>query len=110
MEQLNEIARMQQLAGINEIQSNINNSYTIKDDELSDEDGDFYIIDKEKALKYLSQFDDEDINAEQFINDDEGWGEYEQYLDNIELMTDEELEDSMREEMSFYFFSDPDFI
>jgi hypothetical protein len=89
-------------------ESNVNNSYVVKDEELSDEDGDFYVIDKQKALDYLSQFDSEDINAEQFINDDEGWGEFEQYLEDVEQMTDKEIEDSMRQEMSYYFFSKPD--
>jgi hypothetical protein len=104
--QINEIKRMQQLAGINEA---VKNSYVVKDEEF-DEYGDFYIIDKQKALNYLSQFDSDDIDAEQFMDDDEGWGEYEQYLENIESMTDEELEDSMRQEMSFYYFSDSDSI
>lgn len=97
-----EFKRMQELAGlINENQ--IKNSYVIKD-----EDEDFYYINKQKALDYLSQFDSDSVDAESFIDDDEGWGEYEQYLENIEQMTDEEIEDSMREEMSYYFFSNPD--
>jgi cell division protein FtsX len=95
--------RMQKLAGII-TENQVNNSYVIKDDE------DFYTIDKQKALDYLSQFDDDDVDAEQFIDDDEGWGEFEQYLDNVELMSDKELEDAMREEMSFYYFSNPDSI
>lgn len=102
-----EIKRMQELAGIKE---NVNNSYVVKDNELSDEGGDFYTIDKQKALEYLSQFDSEDVDAEQFVYDDEGWGEYEQYIDNVEQMTDEELEDDMRQAMSYYFFSNGDSI
>jgi hypothetical protein len=85
-----------------------NNSYVIKDEEESDEDGDFYLINKQKAYNYLSQFDNEDIDAEAFIDDDEGWGEFEQYLENVEQMDDEELENAMRQEMSYYFFSEPD--
>jgi hypothetical protein len=106
----NEFKRMQKLAGlITESQLNeVKNKYVIKDKEFSDESGDFYVIDKQKALDYLSQFDDETVDAEQFINDDEGWGEFEQYLDDIENMTDKELEDAMREEMSYYYFSNPD--
>jgi len=87
-----------------------NNSYVIKDEELSDEDSDFYTINKQKAYDYLSQFDNEDIDAETFMDDDEGWGEFEQYLENVEQMTDEELEKAMREDMSFYYFSEPDSI
>jgi len=92
--------RMQKLAGlITENQDNknqINNSYVIKD-------GDFYVIDKQKALDYLSQFNDDDIDAETFIDDDEGWGEFEQYLENVEQMTDEELEEAMENEMNHYY-------
>jgi len=108
MKQLNEqFKRMQKLAGIvNE--NKVKNSYVIKDEELSDEDGDFYVIDKQKALNYLSQFDNEDIDAKTFIDDDEGWGEFEQYLENVEEMSDKEIEDNMREDMSYYFFSQPD--
>jgi len=102
-----EFRRMQKLAGlVNE--NKVKNSYVIKDEELSDEDGDFYVIDKQKALNYLSQFDNEDIDAKTFIDDDEGWGEFEQYLENVEEMSDKEIEDNMREDMSYYFFSQPD--
>jgi hypothetical protein len=31
----------------------------------------------------------------QFINDDEGWGEFEQYIEDLNLMSDEELEQEM---------------
>lgn len=81
----------------------INNKYVAKDE-------DFYYIDKQKALNYLSQFDSEEVDANQFINDDEGWGEFEQYLEDVEQMTDQELEDVMRQEMSFYYYSDGDSI
>jgi hypothetical protein len=102
-----EFKRMQKLAGlVNE--NKVKNSYVIKDEELSDEDGDFYVIDKKKALNYLKQFNNKDISAKAFINDDEGWGEFEQYLEDVEKMSDKEIEDSMREEMSYYFFSQPD--
>jgi len=88
----------------------INNKYVVKDEELSDQYGDFYTIDINKALDYLSQFNSEDVDAEAFIDDDEGWGEFVQYIDNVEQMSDEELEDAMRKEMSLYFFSDEDSI
>jgi predicted alpha/beta hydrolase family esterase len=81
----------------------INNKYTINDDG-------FYYIDKQKAYDYLSQYDDEFVDAMQFINDDEGWGEFEQYIEDLNLMSDEELEDSMRQEMSFYYYSNGDSI
>jgi len=112
-----EILRMKKLAGLiteGEYakallrENQVNNKYVVKDEELSDKDGDFYYIDKQKAYDYLSQFDGGDVDAEAFIYDDEGWGEFEQYLDNVEQMSDEELEDAMRQDMSYYFFSQPD--
>jgi len=104
-----EFKRMQKLAGVlNE--NEVNNIYVFKDDEMSDDEYDFYAIDKQKALDYLSQFDNNNVDAEAFINDDEGWGEFEQYLEDVEQMSDEELETAMREEMSIYFFSKPDMI
>lgn len=103
---------MQTLAGIiieTQLGKNkVNNSYVVKDEELSDKDGDFYFIDKQKAYDYLSQFDNDDVDAEQFIGDDEGWGEFEQYLEDVESMSNEELEEAMRQEMSYYYFSKPD--
>jgi hypothetical protein len=87
----------------------IKNQYVIKDEEESDEDFDFYTIDKKKAFEYLKQFDKRgSVNAKQFIKDDEGWGEFEQYLEDMEKMSDKQLEKAMREEMSYYFFSTPD--
>ena len=116
MKYTKEYLHMQKLAGIiTESQYNeklnenqVNNKYVIKDEELSDEDGDFYVIDTQKAYDYLSQFDGDDVDAEDFIHSDEGWGEFEQYIDNVGQMTDEELEKAMLEEMSMYFFSNPD--
>ena len=89
-------------------ENQVNNKYVFKDEEMSDEDGDFYTIDKKKAFDYLKQFNNSEVSAKQFIKDDEGWGEFETYLLNVEQMSDKELEDAMREEMSIYFFSDPD--
>lgn len=86
----------------------VKNQYVVKDEEESDEYGDFYVIDKKKALEYLKQFNSKEVSAKQFIKDDEGWGEFEQYLEDVELMSDKQLEKAMREEMSIYFFSDPD--
>ena len=105
-----EFKRMQKLAGVlNE--GKIKNQYVVKDKKGSDEDDDFYSIDKKKAFEYLKQFNSKEISAKQFINDDEGWGEFEEYLyldeEGVEQMSDKELEDAMREEMSMYFFSKP---
>ena len=89
-------------------ENQVNNKYVFKDEEMSDEYGDFYTIDKKKAFEYLKQFNNSEVNAKQFIKDDEGWGEFEQYLEDVEQMSDKELEDAMRQEMSMYFFSKPD--
>jgi hypothetical protein len=86
----------------------VKNQYVVKDEEESDEYGDFYYIDKKKAFEYLKQFNSKEVSAKQFIKDDEGWGEFEQYLEDVERMSDKQLEKAMREEMSIYFFSDPD--
>jgi len=86
----------------------IKNQYVVKDEEESDEYGDFYTIDKQKAFEYLKQFNSKEVSAKQFIKDDEGWGEFEQYLEDVERMSDKQLEKAMREEMSIYFFSEPD--
>ena len=84
-------------------ENTINNKYVIEDDG-------FYMIDPKKAFEYLKQFNSEEVDAKQFIKDDEGWGEFEQYLENVEQMSDKELEDAMRQEMSFYYYSDGDSI
>ena len=86
----------------------VKNQYVVKDEEESDEYGDFYSIDKKKAFEYLKQFNSKEVSAKQFIKDDEGWGEFEQYLEDVERMSDKQLEKAMREEMSIYFFSEPD--
>ncbi len=97
----NEFKKMQKLAGLivenQDNESKVNNSYVIKDKE-----DDYYYIDKKKALEYLKQIDGVKA-ARTFINDDEGWGEFEQYLENVEEMTDEELEEAMEDEMNHYY-------
>ena len=92
------------------LKESVNNKYVVKDEEDSDDEYDFYFIDKQKALDYLSQFNNKEIDAEQFIDDDEGWGEFISSLVDVEQMADKELEDAMRQEMSFYYYSDGDSI
>lgn len=87
----------------------VKNKYVYLDKEASEDFGeDWYSIDKKKALEYLSQFNNKHINAKQFINDDEGWGEFEQYLEDVDKMTDRELENAMKQDLSYYYFSKPD--
>ena len=111
-----EILRMKKLAGLlteGEYakallrENQVNNKYVVKDEKLSDEDYGFYYFDQQKAFDYLKKFNNSEVSAKQFIKDDEGWGEFEQYLEDVEQMSDKELEDAMREEMSMYFFSNP---
>ena len=83
---------------INENLSKIKNQYVKKDEELSDED--FYYIDEKKALAYLKQFNK---NARRYINDEEGFGEFSAYIDNVEKMTDKQLEKDMKNDMELYF-------
>ena len=83
---------------INENLSKIKNQYVKKDEELSDED--FYYIDEKKALAYLKQFNK---NARRYINDEEGFGEFSTSIDNVEKMTDKQLEKDMKSDMELYF-------
>jgi hypothetical protein len=86
----------------------VKNQYVVKDKEESDEYGDFYSIDKKKAFEYLKQFNSKEVSAKQFIKDEEGFEEFESNLDDVEQMTDQEIEKAMKEELSFYYFSKPD--
>lgn len=91
----------------------IDNSQTTKPNNkyvYLDMENDVYMIDQSKALEYLEQFDAKDVDVDMFMNDDEGWGEFEPYLEDVEQMTDEQLEEAMRQELSFYYFSDGDSI
>lgn len=95
---------------LKEEESSLKNQYVIKDEEMSQEfEEDWYIIDTDKALRYLSQFNRKgEVNAKGFIKDDEGWGEFTSNIEDVQDMTDQELEDAMRQEMSYYFYSKPD--
>ena len=86
----------------------VKNQYVVKDEEESDEYGDFYSIDKKKAFEYLKQFNSKEVSAKQFIKDEEGFEEFESNLDDMEQMTDKEIEEAMKEELSYYYFSTPD--
>jgi hypothetical protein len=66
------------------------------------------MIDPKKAFEYLKQFNSKEVSAKQFIKDEEGLEEFESNLDDVEQMTDQEIEKAMKEELSFYYFSKPD--
>lgn len=92
---------------MNELQ--INNP-VIKNKYVKRKDDTFY-IDKNKALEYLQQFNNDEVDAEWFINDSEGLSESElNGLEEPEKMNNEEMEDFLRMEMSYYYFSDSDSI
>jgi len=109
---MKDIIRMNQLAGIitegqakkmlkalNE--NEVSNKYVVEDDG-------FYMIDPKKAFEYLKQFNNKEVSAKQFIKDDEGFEEFVSNLEDVEQMTDQEIEKAMKEELSFYYFSKPD--
>ena len=84
----------------------INNHYVVKDDE-----DDYYFINPQKAEQYLSQFDSDEINAEGFIDDNEGFnGEDLSGIMDVETLSNDEIEGALKQAMSYYFFSDPDSI
>jgi hypothetical protein len=74
-------------------ENKVKNQYVTKD-----EHG--YYIDEKKALAYLKQFNK---SASRYIKDEEGFGEFSTSIDNIEKMTDKQLEKDMREDMDLYF-------
>lgn len=102
-----EFQRFQKLAGITN--ENTGENTEIKNSYVDyDKTNDLYMINGQKAYEYLSQFDSDDVDSDDFMDSDDGWGEFEQYLEDMETMSDEEIEDAMRQEMSMYFFSEPD--
>jgi hypothetical protein len=98
--ELKQLIREEVSKVLNEGINKVNNQYVVKDEELSDTDGDFYYIDSKKALMYLKQFNK---NARRYINDEEGFGEFSTSIDNIEKMNDKQLEKNMRKDMELYF-------
>jgi len=107
--QLNELKRMQQLAGLlNENDNQPTNKYLIVDEE-----GDYQLNDKAVADYLKSEIDPEEIeNVDIFINDDEGYGESSIYffddLSDPAETTEKEVEDWAKREMSYWLFSKPD--
>ena len=108
--QLNEIKRMQQLAGLlNE------NKSTNKYIDITTENGEeFPILNKELITTYLkSVINPEEIeNVDIFMNDDEGYGESSMYFfdtpEETPQASEQDVEDWAKQEMSYYLFSKPD--
>lgn len=98
--ELKQIIKEEITKALSENAGKVKNQYVIKDEELSDADGDFYYIDEKKALAYLKQFNK---NARRYINDEEGFGEFSTSIDNVEKMTDKQLEKDMKSDMELYF-------
>ena len=89
-------------------ENQVNNLYMVYDEELSDKDKDVYGFSKQNALYYLRKFDNDKVNARQFLKDDKVWNNFIKNLNNVKQMSDKEIEDAMRKEMSMYFFNKPD--
>ena len=89
-------------------ENKVNNLYMVYDKELSDKDKDVYGFSKQMAFYYLKKFNNDKVNARQFLKDDKVWNNFIKNLNNVEQMSDKELEDAMRSEMSMYFFNKPD--
>lgn len=107
--QLNEIKRMQQLAGLlNENENQSTNKYL-----TIDEEGDYQLNSKAITDYLKSSIAPEEIeNVDIFMNDDEGYGESSMYFfDNDEdpsATTEQDVEDWAKQEISYYLFSKPD--
>ena len=108
-QEMNELKRMQQLAGLlNENDNQPTNKYL-----TVDEEGDYQLNDKAVADYLKSEIDPEEIeNVDIFINDDEGYGESSIYffddLSDPAETTEKEVEDWAKREMSYWLFSKPD--
>lgn len=68
--------------------------------------GEFFSINKKLILQYLKQFNSDDVSAKHFLNDEEGYDE--SYYEHLEDWSDKEVEDAVRQDMSYYYFSKPD--
>ena len=107
--QLNEIKRMQQLAGLlNENENQSTNKYL-----TIDEEGDYQLNSKAITDYLKSSIAPEEIeNVDIFMNDDEGYGESSMYFfDNDEepsTTTEQDVENWAKQEVSYYLFSTPD--
>ena len=106
---INEIKRMQQLAGI--LKENIEESKTNKYIDL-DEDG-VEMLNKEAVTNYLkSVIDPEYIDdVDTFMSDDEGWEESSMYFFEVPEdpeATEQDVEEWAKQEISYYLFSKPD--
>jgi len=93
-------------------ENKVRNSYAIQ----SPNHEGYYSIDKKKALTYLSKFNDKKawtergtgIDAKKFMDPRTllGWdSSFEEYpLEDVEKMTNKQIEKLMRDEMSLYYF------
>jgi hypothetical protein len=111
--EMNELKRMQQLAGLlKEDNSQSTNKYVTTE---TDEDGEqYYSLDDNKIADYLkSIIDPQEIESvDSFMFDDsEGWQETMLNgvdSDTIPSMSEEDVEELAKQEMSYYLFSKPD--
>jgi len=110
--QLNEIKRMQQLAGL--LKENNNQSTNKYIDVATENDDEFPILNKETITTYLKSVIDpeyiEDVDL--FMNDEEGFNESATYFFDTPEETpqadENEVENWAKQEISYYLFSKPD--
>ena len=120
---INEIKKMQRIAGLiteSEYQESLMNEDEIKKINKyitveTDEDGDeFPSLNYQAISDYLeSVIDPEEIDSVgSFMDADEGYGESSSYFfdgdTNYDSITDEEVENWAKQEMSYWLFSQPD--
>jgi hypothetical protein len=110
--QLNEIKRMQQLAGL--LKENNNQSTNKYIDVATENNDEFPILNKETITTYLKSVIDpeyiEDVDL--FMNDEEGFNESATYFFDTPEETpqadENEVENWAKQEISYYLFSKPD--
>jgi len=102
----NDFKRMQKLAGlITEAQSQ-KSKYI-----LTDEEGDVYLNDNAIKAYLKSVIDPKEIESvDDFMNDEEGFEESSMHFfgDDSEDISDKDVEDWAKQEISYYLYSEPD--
>jgi len=110
--QINEIKRMQQLAGLlKEDNNQLTNKYITIETEDNEE---FPMLNKEAITAYLkSVIDPEEIESvDSFMDDEEGFDESSSYFfdtpEETPQASEQDVEDWAKQEISYYLFSKPD--
>jgi hypothetical protein len=100
----NDFKRMQKLAGLI-TEAQLQKSKYI----LTDEEGDVYLNDNAIKAYLKSVIDPKEIKSvDSFMNDEEGFEESSMHFDIEDNITEQEIEDWAKQEMSYYLYSSPD--